>query len=94
MLCGVLIITYDHGMLLYAKSFIDNFGLSNQLGGNEYQLSAMLYTLHLTSASIEKVPVDSQIKALSWIQFVCLFICFIIYFVSIFIDTSVSVSCM
>ena len=73
MLCGALFVTFDHGMLLYSKSFMNNFGLSFQLGGNEYQLSAMLYTLYLTSHSLEEVPVtvdsEHEIKALNWIQF-------------------------
>ena len=67
---GILLLTSEQGTLLYAKEISKWFGLSSDLGGNELQLCAILYTLFISSCSInDKLTVGES--SLRWIKSVC-----------------------
>jgi len=50
---GVLVLNSSDGCLIYDNEVKENYGLNASLGGNELQLCAMIYTLYISSASVE-----------------------------------------
>jgi hypothetical protein len=64
-IAGILLLLYDHGTLLYSKAATAHFGLDESLGYNEYQLSAYLYSLFMSSSDISTNRADNT---LHWIK--------------------------
>lgn len=60
---GILILNASDGSLIYDVAVKKHYGLHATLGGNELQLCAMLYTLHMSSASVHEEEPVTDVEA-------------------------------